>query len=70
MQAFRPFDPVAKRAEADIEADGGRFTVAKGAPQVIVDLCKPDDAGAQGDRRARRGGRGQRLSHARRRARR
>jgi H+-transporting ATPase len=41
VKAFRPFDPVAKRAEADIECDGKRFKVAKGAPQVIVDLCAP-----------------------------
>ena len=44
VRAFRPFDPVAKRAEADVEANGARFTVAKGAPQVILDLCKPDAA--------------------------
>ena len=44
VRAFRPFDPVAKRAEAEVEANGRRFTVAKGAPQVIVDLCKPDAA--------------------------
>ncbi len=44
LRAFRPFDPVVKRAEADVEAKGVRFTVAKGAPQVIVDLCKPDAA--------------------------
>lgn len=37
--AFRPFDPVAKRAEAEIEQEGQRFKVAKGAPQVILDLC-------------------------------
>jgi len=43
VRAFRPFDPVAKRAEADVEGDGARFTVAKGAPQVILDLCKPDE---------------------------
>jgi H+-transporting ATPase len=41
MQAFKPFDPVAKRAEAEIEEGGKRFKVAKGAPQVIVDLCAP-----------------------------
>ena len=41
MKAFRPFDPVAKRAEADIERDGKLFKVAKGAPQVIIDLCAP-----------------------------
>jgi H+-transporting ATPase len=44
VRAFRPFDPVVKRAEADVEANGARFTVAKGAPQVIVDLCKPEAA--------------------------
>ncbi len=37
--SFRPFDPVSKRAEAEVERDGKRFRVAKGAPQVIVDLC-------------------------------
>ena len=41
VKAFRPFDPVAKRAEADIEQDGKLFKVAKGAPQVIIDLCAP-----------------------------
>jgi H+-transporting ATPase len=41
IKAFHPFDPVAKRAEAEIERDGVRFKVAKGAPQVIADLCAP-----------------------------
>jgi len=41
VKAFRPFDPVAKRAEAEIEHDGKRFKAVKGAPQVIVDLCAP-----------------------------
>jgi len=44
VKAFHPFDPVSKRAEAEVERDGERFKVAKGAPQVIVDLCAPDDA--------------------------
>lgn len=34
---FRPFDPTRKRAEADV-TNGAEFTVAKGAPQVIMDL--------------------------------
>jgi H+-transporting ATPase len=42
VQAFHPFDPVSKRAEAEIEHEGARFKVAKGAPQVIVDLCGPE----------------------------
>jgi H+-transporting ATPase len=41
VKAFHPFDPVAKRAEADIEHDGKPFKVVKGAPQVIVDMCAP-----------------------------
>ena len=40
--AFRPFDPVSKRAEAEVEHGGTRFKTVKGAPQVIVDLCAPD----------------------------
>ncbi|WP_297436261.1 plasma-membrane proton-efflux P-type ATPase [Thermococcus sp.] len=35
---FTPFDPVIKRTEAEISNDE-RFKVAKGAPQVILDLC-------------------------------
>jgi H+-transporting ATPase len=41
VTAFRPFDPVAKRAQAEIEHGGKRFKAVKGAPQVIVDLCAP-----------------------------
>jgi H+-transporting ATPase len=44
ITAFRPFDPVVKRAEAEVESGGRHFSVAKGAPQVIVDLCEPDEA--------------------------
>ena len=37
---FKPFDPVSKRTEALIEGpDGKQFTVTKGAPQVILELC-------------------------------
>ena len=36
---FKPFDPVLKRTEATVESrDGGRFRVAKGAPQVVLSL--------------------------------
>ncbi|HCX68182.1 MAG TPA: metal-transporting ATPase, partial [Rhodobiaceae bacterium] len=34
-----PFDPVSKRTEAEVEAGGKHFRVAKGAPQVISALC-------------------------------
>jgi H+-transporting ATPase len=37
---FKPFDPVSKRTEATVEsADGNRFKVTKGAPQVILSLA-------------------------------
>lgn len=36
---FRPFDPVTKRTEAELEAsDGTRFKVSKGAPQAVLSL--------------------------------
>jgi H+-transporting ATPase len=36
---FTPFDPVSKRTEATVEdANGSRFKVTKGAPQVILSL--------------------------------
>lgn len=41
---FEPFDPVHKRSVATLEADGSRFRVAKGAPQVILDLVDDPDA--------------------------
>ncbi len=41
---FQPFDPVHKRTEATVKgADGKTFQVAKGAPQVILDISA--DAG-------------------------
>jgi H+-transporting ATPase len=39
---FVPFDPVHKRTEAQVRGpDGGSFRVTKGAPQVILELCRP-----------------------------
>ena len=40
VTGFTPFDPVRKRAEADITGDKGRFRVAKGAPQAILELVR------------------------------
>ena len=38
---FQPFDPVHKRTEATVKSkDGKQFEVAKGAPQVILQMCK------------------------------
>jgi len=43
LKKFVPFDPVHKRTEAEVQGpDGNTFKVTKGAPQVILDLCKPD----------------------------
>ena len=39
MLHFQPFDPVHKRTEATVKgADGKQFFVAKGAPQVILQM--------------------------------
>jgi H+-transporting ATPase len=39
---FVPFDPVHKRTEAEVKgASGASFKVTKGAPQVILGMCKP-----------------------------
>jgi len=38
---FHPFDPVGKRTEATITGqDGARFSVTKGAPQVILEMSE------------------------------
>ncbi len=42
---FQPFDPVHKRTEATVEDQAGnRFQVAKGAPQVILEMSKNAEA--------------------------
>ncbi len=41
---FVPFDPVIKRTEATVLSESGKsFKTAKGAPQVIADLCNLDE---------------------------
>jgi len=42
--SFTPFDPSIKRAEAIVESGGARFKVVKGAPQIIMGLCKAEGA--------------------------
>lgn len=40
---FTPFDPVHKRTEASVKGpDGKTFSASKGAPQVILELAKPE----------------------------
>jgi H+-transporting ATPase len=42
---FEPFDPVRKRSEVEVHRNNASaFKVAKGAPQVILDLVNPDEA--------------------------
>jgi H+-transporting ATPase len=41
--SFTPFDPATKRSEAIIEHGGKRFKVVKGAPQVVLSLCRDMD---------------------------
>jgi H+-transporting ATPase len=42
---FEPFDPVRKRTDVELRrSNGTSFKVAKGAPQVILDLVQPDEA--------------------------
>ena len=38
-ESFKPFDPVIKRTEAVINHGIHKFTVVKGAPQIILKLC-------------------------------
>jgi H+-transporting ATPase len=45
VTSFKPFDPVAKRAEATIQGDSGsQFKVTKGAPQAILALVEDKKA--------------------------
>ena len=38
IKEFKPFDPVIKHTEATVEGPEGKLKVAKGAPQVILDM--------------------------------
>ncbi len=42
IEEFEPFDSTSKRAQAKVSADGQSFRVAKGAPQVLLELCEGD----------------------------
>ncbi len=40
-----PFDPIRKRTEVTLTSpDGKKFSVAKGAPQMVLEMAKPDEA--------------------------
>ena len=38
-----PFDPSTKRTEAIIGVDAARFKAVKGAPQIVLSLCREID---------------------------
>jgi len=40
---FKPFDPVRKRTEAEIQKDGEHFQAVKGAAQVLEDMAELDE---------------------------
>jgi H+-transporting ATPase len=48
---FKPFDPVSKRTEAEIEGPQGSFWAAKGAPQAIFSLLANSNAGSLVDQK-------------------
>ena len=39
---FMPFDPVVKRTEGTVREKGKVFKTTKGAPQILIKLCKDD----------------------------
>jgi H+-transporting ATPase len=40
QRKFVPFDPTTRRTEAEIEKDGKKFSVLKGAVNTIIPMCK------------------------------
>ncbi len=51
--SFKPFEPSTKRSEAVVAAGGQRFKVIKGAPQIVLSLCRGlDEAARTGVNRA------------------
>lgn len=40
INKFIPFNPIEKRVEVVVEKDGKEFHIVKGAPQVILNICK------------------------------
>lgn len=43
IKDFRAFDATRKLSDVDVERDSESMTVAKGAPQVILDLVQPEE---------------------------
>ena len=47
--SYTPFNPSMKRAEAVVETKGKHFTVIKGAPQIVMPMCKAMDVKSKKD---------------------
>ncbi len=43
VDRFYPFDPSRKRTEAEVTFNGKKIRVAKGAPQILLNICKFED---------------------------
>jgi H+-transporting ATPase len=41
--SFKPFEPSTKRSEAVVESEEGQLRAVKGAPQVVLSMCKEID---------------------------
>lgn len=50
LSSFKPFDPVSKRTEAEIDGLQGSFRTAKGAPQTILSLTGDSAAASSVDK--------------------
>ena len=49
IEKYLPFDPVKKSSESIVKGqDGQSFHACKGAPQVVLDMAKPDENTKQG----------------------
>lgn len=49
VASFKPFDPSTKRTEAIVEVKGKQFRVVKGAPQIVLSLCREVDEETQNE---------------------
>ncbi len=43
LEGFEPFNPVSKKTVAFVKKNGVEMYVIKGAPQVIIEMCKEDE---------------------------
>jgi H+-transporting ATPase len=51
LSSFKPFDPISKRTEAEIDGEHCSFKAAKGAPQAILSLTADSSAATSADKK-------------------